>query len=722
MNTTPPSGSPLARLAAASWGACWGVLIATFATSATIKLKGDTQNHSHPALLRCEYLNPYEVVPWQEHYEQSWYVLVCVSGALCAWAAARFVRPNPWLAALAAVAFVPAAENLCRGVFVNKLVTGRLTTCVGILLVPALWRLLGECGALAPRGVGSFLGPRASRPLFGLSSSGGDARGPGELAGILAAQGTAAHRSSNVTWLTAGALCVPLAALLYGALAPADLAQTAWECNVESHVASYLVAPAQYYRAPDAVPGLDFESHYGIGHAWAFSRVMGSNGLQSVLERYVLFVLFVSIAYFLSAHLVLTDWLGNPVAALGVTLALAAVSVEGLGYKMPSCFPVRHPFVFAFLFCAVRGVESRRWALAAGAVGGVSLFWQTDIGLFTLAAGAALYLASAVFLGGSWLKPGAFLAAGLVTLALICVTLFGPRVLTPQFPQRLMEPLLLYATGFGTALMSWQGGWGCWFNLAGPVLAVASVGALAGYRRGETPSRGVIYAAAASLLGLAMLTKWVNRSIDILWALNGPLVVAVAGWWAWEAWRAGTANRGFAARLVMGAAVAALAVAAVRYDAQHATQHPLLKTSSPLVRIANRLDTFPNPINAQRRSVPKADWPAPFTDEEVAYLRDRTAPTERVAVISRHDWNFLAAAGRAPRLSWQPFFLVHSPVLLERCAEDVRTADRVFIDHNALLSLAQLHPSAHERVAPVIAESFELVEQVGRWSLYARKK
>ncbi|WP_439621597.1 hypothetical protein [Gemmata sp.] len=720
MNTTPPpTASPLARLATASWGACCGVLIATLFTAATIKLKGDTQNHSHPALLRCEYLNPYEVVPWQEHYEQSWYVLVCGAGALFAWGAARFVRPSPWLSALAAVAFVPAAENLCRGVFMNKLVTGRLTTCVGILLVPALWVLWRRASLRLPS-------PRAGEG--GRESSSGRVRGGSnrEVEAHPSPGGEAPPpspaRGEGKKWLTAAALCVPLAALLYGALAPADLAQTAWECNVESHVASYLVAPAQYYRAPDAVPGLDFESHYGIGHAWAFSRVMGSDGLQSVLERYVLFVLFVSIAYFISAHLVLTDWLGNPFAALAVTLALAALSVEGLGYKMPSCFPVRHPFVFAFLFCAVRGVESTRWALAAGAVGGLSLYWQTDIGLFTLAAGASLYLAGAVFLGGSWLKPGAFLAAGLGTFALICVTLFGPRVLSPEFAQRLTEPLLLYATGFGTALMSWQGGWGCWFNLAGPGLAVASVGALVSYRRGETPTRGVIYAAAASLLGLAMLTKWVNRSIDILWALNGPLVVAVAGWWAWEAWRTATANRGFAARLAMGAAVAALAVAAVRYDARHATPDPLLQTSSPLVRIANRLDTFPNPINAKRRELPNQDWPAPFTDEEVAYLRDRTSPTERVAVISRHDWNFLAAAGRAPRLSWQPFFLVHSPVLLDRCAEDVRTADRVFVDHNGLLSLAQLHPSAHEKVAPVIAESFELMEQVGRWSLYARKK
>ncbi|MBA4189948.1 MAG: hypothetical protein C0467_18340 [Planctomycetaceae bacterium] len=685
---TTPVIPLLTRLTIASWGVCWGVLIATIATAATIALNGDTQDRSHPALLRCEYLQPYEVVPWQERYEQSWYVLVCVAGALGAWAATRFSRPAPWLVAIAVIAFIPAATNLCRGVFMGKLLFGRMFTCAWILAVPLLsllWR--------------------------GRSSSQTNAAPVDGAPGL-----------SKLTWFTSGLLCVPLAVVLYGVFAPADIAATAWECNVEAHVASYLVAPAQYYRALEVVPGLDFESHYGIGHAYAFSLVMGSNGYHSVLERFVLFVLVVTIAYFLSAQLVLTDWFGNPWAAFAVTLALAALSVEGLAYQMPSCWPVRYPFAFAFLFCAVRGVPHARWCVVAGAVAGLSLFWQTDIGLFTLAAGAALYLASAVFLGGAWWKPGVFLATGLGGFLMICLGLFGPRVLSITFAERLLEPLLLYANGFGTTLMGWRGDWGYWYNLIGPGLAIASVGAFISYGRGIVPPRGVVYAAVASLLGLAMLTKWVNRSIDILWALNGGLVLAVAGWCAWTAWRSATANRGVATRLGLGLSLSGLLVFAVRYDARTAQPHPLLRTTSPLVRIVDRLDTFGNPINAMRRvTTPTTPSPDPFTDDDVAYLRNRTAPTERVAVISRNDWSFLAAAGRAPRLSWQPFFLVHSPVLLDRCTEDLRNSDRVFVDQNALTTLAKLHPSAHNAVAPLLAESFEVVENQGRWTLYSRR-
>ncbi|MCE9561365.1 MAG: hypothetical protein K8U57_04865 [Planctomycetes bacterium] len=704
--------SPLRRLAVAAWGVCWGVLLATTATAAMIAVNGDTQNRSHPALLRCEYLQPYEIVPWQEHYEQSWYVFVCVAGALGGWAATRFARPSPCLIAMAVIVFIPAATGMCRSVFAGKLVLGKMLTCVGILTIPLLTRRpRSPSFVLSPSPLGGGVGEGSSKepnpPTPFPKKEGG--------AGI--ADGSPSARM----WPSAITLCLPLAALLYGVFAPADLAATAWECNVESHVASYLVGPAQYYRAPEVVPGLDFESHYGIGHAYAFSCVMGSGGYQSVLERFVLFVLIVSIAYVLTAQLVLTDWLQNPWAALVVTLGLAAMATEGLAYQMPSCWPVRHPFAFAFLFCAVRGTDNSRWCVAAGAVGGLSLFWQTDIGLFTLAAGAALYLANAVFLGGSWWKPGVFVATGFGVFLALCLVLFGPRVLTVTFAERLLEPLRLYATGFGTTLLNWRAGWSYWFNLIGPGVAIASVSAMIGYGRGRVPPRGVVYAAVASLLGLAMLTKWVNRSIDILWALNGGLVLAVAGWWAWTAWREATLSRGLPSRFALGAVVIALILVAGRFDARTAHPDPLLRTTSPLVRIVNRLDTFPNPINATRREIVRKDWPAPFDEEAVAYLRDNTTPTERVTVISRHDWSFLAAAGRAPRLSWQPFFLVHSPILLERCVEDLRNSERVFVDHNALMSLAQLHPSASSRVEPILQESFEVVEHVGRWTLYARK-
>ena len=139
--------------------------------------------------------------------------------------------------------------------------------------------------------------------------------------------------------------------MLYAALAPYDAPTLASTCYPESHVGSYLVGPAIPPAVAGHRPGLDFESHYGIGHAHTFSPSWAGGGLERTLQRYVLFVFAVTALYFRRTHLVLTDWFGNPWAAFAVTCGLVAAAFEGANYLYPSNWPVRHPFAFAFLFC-----------------------------------------------------------------------------------------------------------------------------------------------------------------------------------------------------------------------------------------------------------------------------------------------------------------------------------------------------------------------------------
>ncbi|WP_439621596.1 hypothetical protein [Gemmata sp.] len=698
MNTAAPS---LGRVAVAAWGVCWGVLLASVAVAAHVALTGQTQDQLHPGILESESMASFVRVPWQERYERMWYALVCVAGALCGGLAVRFVRPLPWLAAACVIAFVPVAVPACASVFTTAPDVVRLLMCAGVLTLPLAWRVLGERGASPPR-----------------------------VPGVASPRCADAPRSPKRMWATAGVLCVPLAALLYGLLAPHDLAAAAGEFYTESHVGSYIVGPALYYRDPTAVPGLDFESHYGIGHACTFSLVAGTHGLEKTMQRYVLFVLVVTLLYLLSGFLVLTDWLRSPWAALGVTLLLLGAVLEGTSYRYPSNWPVRHPFAFAFLFAAVRGVTSPRWGVAAGAVAGASLWWQTDIGIFTVAAGVALYAASALFLGGSVWRVATFVASGAGAFFAVCLALFGPRVLSVLFCQRLVEPLLLYGTGFGNQLFNWASPWGGWYNLVGPCVGVTAVAAWIGSRRGETPARATVYAACASLLGLAMLIKWVNRSIDVVWSLNGGLVVAVAGCWAWVAWRAAcdrlaSEDRpaiGFARQAVVAAALLLLAEWAVREDRAAADPKWQGGSSSPLVRVADRLDATPNPINAARKKLVAKPAAVPLDTNTVTFLRAYTAKTERVAVVAPLDWEYLAAAGRAPKLHWVQLFLVHSPVLLDRCADDVRDSEVVFVHCDALVSLSKVNPKAYEKVAGVLAEHFGDPEWTPcQWHLYHRK-
>jgi hypothetical protein len=399
---------------------------------------------------------------------------------------------------------------------------------------------------------------------------------------------------------------------------------------------------------------------------------------------------------------------------------LVAAAGEGLAYTLPSCWPVRHPLMFVFLFCAVRGVNSSPWCAAAGVAAGLSLYWQTDVGLYTLAAGTALYTATWLFLGGSAWRAPLFLSAGVGSFFAVCVVFFGPRVLSLTFAERLLEPLLLYANGFGTDLLNWRPGWGYWYNLVGPAIAVATVAVLVTGRRGESVPREVLYSAAAALVGLAMLTKWVNRSIDILWSLNGGLVLAVAGWWTWVAWRATTANLSLLARSVAGVALLGVGVLAVWLDARASRPHALLRHTSPLVRVADRFATFPNPINAARSGITTDVRPSPVDAEAVEFLRNHTSDRECVAVLSPREWQYLAEAGCAPRLHWLQLFLVHSPVLLERCAEDVRSADRVFIERGALDALVTANRPAYDAIAPTLARHFIPAESSRHWVVYRR--
>jgi hypothetical protein len=699
--TNPASSTPqelLRRITVAGWGVAWGVLIAAAITCALIQFRDALSEQPHPDLLASDYLSRYDGVFWQERYEHTWYALACVLGALGGWIATRFLRPSGWLVLPAVIAFVPAAAWVCRGVFKADVNLDRFLATAAILALP-LYR-------------------RTAVP------------GPSALPDSLAPTDTA--RPGRAMWYAAAILCVPLGLLVYGVAGPHHVATVASECNCEPHVASYIVAPALYFRAPGVVPGLDFESHYGVGHAYAFSFVMGRGGLQKTLERYVLFVLVVCILYYLSAFLVLADWFRSVVPAFAGTLLLIFLASEGVGYSYPSCSPVRHPFLFAFVFAAVRGVGPRgtSWCAASGAIAGLSLFWQTDVGLYTLAAGAAFYLGVALFLRVGVARPAVFLAAGLGTFAALCVLAFGPRVLSIDFVERLLEPLLLYATGFGNKLMNWKPGWGYWYNLLGPCLAVATVAVMLGYGRRTLPPRAVLYGAATSLVGLAMLFKWVNRSLDVLWSLNGGLVAVVAAWWMWLGWRALAArlaseNRpwvGVARQFAAAMALLALTYVAVRMDVEWASAKSEGGRSSPIVRAADRISEYRGPINAARKGIRPSVHASPTDPASTRYLKTHTRGTERVAVICEGDWNYLADAGRSPRLSWLPLFLIHSPILLERCANDLRNSDRIFFERNSLSRLKALNAATHDVVVAILAEQFELVEDTPtRWIVYRRK-
>lgn len=690
----PRAGSVADRLvsfARAGWGAAAGFAAVLAVFAVTIAVRGPGETRQPAGVLASTYLKDFLTERWQERYERHGYILLCAVAPLAAFAAVRHLRAPGWAAAASAAAAVPAAAWACAGLFGDTPSAARLPVLLGVLALPLVW------------GVGRRTPAEPAEPA-----------------------------EPGYPWVGALAYGVPLAAVLVTLLWPFDLATAGSYCREQVHVASYLVGPALYYNAPGVVPGLDFESHYGAGHAYAFSCLAGG-GILRTMAAYVAFLVVVTVLYFLSAFFVLTDWFGRPGAAFLATTVLLTASYDGITLGMPSNWPIRHPFVFAFLFAAVRATGTSPtggwWAVAAGGVAGLSLFWQTDTGVLTVVSGAALFIASAWFGRTPWVRLSVFGTATAVGFFALAAACFGPRAVSEPFVRRLLEPILLYAGGFGNELVAWRPGWWYLYNLIGPGVALATVGiGIAGPGHPDRPTR---YAVLASVLGLGMLFKWVNRSIDVVWVLNAGPVLMVLCWWVWQGWAA-AAGRWLRdpGRPVRGrlreAAVLAVVVAAgawvIRLDAAAADPNHPGGSSSPLRRMRANLKSYPGLYAHWRRPIPAEPWGSPVAADKVAFVRDRTRPDEQVAMISGMDWMYLADADRAPRFHWVPVGMVHSPKLLTRCAEDLWASDRVFVEYGAPEWLREFNPPVYQALIPVLERDFEIVEYYGNsWRVYQRR-
>jgi hypothetical protein len=223
-----------------------------------------------------------------------------------------------------------------------------------------------------------------------------------------------------------------------------------------------------------------------------------------------------------------------------------------------------------------------------------------------------------------------------------------------------------------------------------------------------------------------MLYKWVNRSYDVLWSLNGGLVVVTVCWWCWvllrQAWlgqrgRAGLLWRRFA---LAGSLTAAL-TAFVLVDAAVENPNHMGGSSSLLVRIGRYFSNYPNFCNYWQRGFDLAKVPALPETTNAGWLKAHTSPGERVTLLSRRDWMYLVEAGRVPRLHWVQLILVHTPVLLQRCLVDLHDSETVFVEKTAYDHMTRLNQQAYDRVVPLLQTEFVLEEENESWEVYHRK-
>ena len=398
----PDSSTPsdlLHRLVVAGWGVCLGALVATAITAVFIAIRTDTTESLHPSLLPSEYLVRFGGVYWQERYERMWYALACVLGALGGLDRASLSSPP-----------VGSGARRCY-----RLRAGR---GVG---VPGRLQGADEPGAFPGRGGDPGTAPVTSSATFRLQAT------------CLRRMRTGRDSHASEAAVDLGGPRLPSshpAALRNHRTAPRRDSGQRVQQGTPRRVLHR--RPRDSTTAPGVVPGLDFESHYGVGHAYTFSLVMGNRGLEKTLERFVLFVMVACILFYLSAFLVLTDWLQN----IWGSARGHAVTVLRHQRRARVQLPIllRGPPPIPLHVPLHRRPRRRHgwspWCALAGGVAGLSLFWQTDIGLYTLAAGVAFYLANALFRRDGIWRPFIFLAAGVGSFTALCVLCFGPRVLS----------------------------------------------------------------------------------------------------------------------------------------------------------------------------------------------------------------------------------------------------------------------------------------------------
>ncbi len=494
-------------------------------------------------------------------------------------------------------------------------------------------------------------------------------------------------------------------------LIPTDLERVTSVVRDEAHKVSYFIGPALYGYGPGLVPGLDFHSHYGPALGWFFHLIMG-DGWKSAAMRVVGLNIAITLATNIQAYFLLTYLIRSRLAAIGIVSALALLAFSTANhFYSPSAYPTRFPLLIVFVLAiGLHCVAPRRpgWLIVSAVFCALSLLWQTEIGLFFLVTGTFV----AVVAGGfpDFRNVAIFVGTSTATAMLICLLLFGSRALSLTFLIECFRPLVLYGTGWGSAPIKWFLRWSMVYNLPLQIVGCVTIGwATIRLSRPSDSARdqfvtGVLL--ALSMIGIALMIKWVNRTLDAVWHQNALPLVIVAAWWAHQLtieWRPPV-------RRALGALSAVAAVLGLLFVQDIYNPHPY-----GLRSYAN----YPSLLNGPFIATTPGTWQEDFgriTDTETKFIQDKTKSDERVLVIAMMDWAYLAQAHRAPEAYFMPLLVAFDAQFMDRT---MNSANRLFYDD--IVERRPDNPRFREAMT-LIKRDFVAVETRGNLTLYERRK
>ncbi|WP_156457192.1 hypothetical protein [Bradyrhizobium sp. CCH5-F6] len=494
-------------------------------------------------------------------------------------------------------------------------------------------------------------------------------------------------------------------------LIPSDLERVTSVVRDESHKVSYFVGPALYGYAPGLIPGLDYHSHYGPALGWFFHLIMG-DGWKSAAMRAVGLNIAITLAVYIQAYFLLSYLVRSRLASIGIVTALAVLAFSTTNhFYSPSAYPTRFPLLIVFVLAiGLHCADPKRpaWLIVSGLLCALSLLWQTEIGLFIFVTGTFV----AAIAGGfpSYRNALIFAVTSIVAAVLLCLLMFGPRVLSLTFLIECFRPLVLYGTGWGSTPIKWTLNWSVIYDLPLQIVGCITVGW--GSIRLSRPSdsrrdrfmSGVLM--ALSMIGIALMIKWVNRTYDAVWHQNALPLVIVSAWWVHQfaaAWQPSF-------KRTAGAAMTVATIATLVFVQDRHNPHPYGLRSYVY---------YPSLLMRPFVTPSVETWQEDFgriTDTETKFIQDNSKPDERVLVVAMLDWAYLAQAHRAPQAYFMPLMVAFDEHYVDR---SFNGANRLFFD-NIVETRAEL-PRVRETLER-LKRDFVAVESRGNLTLYQRRR
>ncbi|MBR0975072.1 MULTISPECIES: hypothetical protein [Bradyrhizobium] len=546
----------------------------------------------------------------------------------------------------------------------------------------------------------------------------------------------AASTARRVNWVDAIAIVAICMLLL-----PASSDRLAAHIGISIAKISYFVGPGLYSYGSHLTPGLDFYSHYGPGLGPAFSYLMGS-GWRNVAISAVELTVAITLLFYGAEYLLLMFLTGSRLLAFAAPVFTAVLNFSTyLAFDAPSAYPARYPLLFPFVlafgwFCG--GRQRLAPVLVMSIFAGISLFWHTEVGLYLILAGCGGIFISRCNRPLELATIVIFVVGSIAMFFAVSWLFLGPSSLSWSFLTAAVQPIMAYAGGWDGEVVRWNTIWSVFYNLPLPTVAIVTIGGLWFFMWcrpdalsvRERQVAGVL--AMLSFVGLGMLTKWINRSLDAEWHQNAAPLIVVICWWGHFLWstsgaRIALAKAGRATRVGVAAA-------------------PFLAAGLFLLKVTDRANPYPYglPAYIAYPSLAKAivapshlydelsyrdyfastdtmgwDWPQLLTGisaDDIALIQRHVPPHQRALVVSLVDWAYLAEAQRPPKSVFMPLMFAFDPAFVDRSFRD---ADLVFVDNRPLNQA----PDASEQLVNLINKDYAPTsERSTTLTLYRLKK